>query len=136
MSIDWTAIRDGYNDRYGTGHTIKSMLESIYGKERSMSKMEGILVIEQSAIRRAMVLCGIVIQPRGHLRPTKLDRFKAIPDKELERLSNKEIAERIGSKPCNVIYYKYLKRRNYDYGDRNLQSARRKKPFVERKTTN
>ncbi len=113
--IDWTEIRDGYNNRYGTQHSIKSMLQSVYEKEGSMLRMEHVLGPTQEAIRRAMILCKITIQLPGHRRPTKLDKFKEISD---NGLTDEQIASRIGSTiPC-VRQYQHLKKKGYEYGNK------------------
>ena len=123
--ISWNMITEGYNDLYNVDLTTKEMLESLYREHRNMSVVAEILGVCPYLLRKKMKLYRIQIQPRGHLKPTKLDLFKALPEEELDGLNNKEIAEKIGLSHKTVIYYQYLRRKNYDYGEKNLQSYRR-----------
>ncbi len=126
--IDWDMVTQGYNDNFRTPETkltVKAMLEELYKKTRSMWRMEPILGVNQMTIRAEMIRQGIPMQPRGHLRPTKLDRFKQLTDQELKNLTNKEIADKIGCRSsASIQHYKYLKKCGYDYRGRNLQKKR------------
>ena len=118
--IDWTEIRDGYNEKYGTRHTIKSMLQSLYEKERSLHRMGDVLGANALSISRMLRIHKITIQLRGWLRPTKLDKFKEVAD---YGWTNRRIAIHIGSTiPC-VRYYKWLKRRGYKYGGKEKEGG-------------
>ena len=117
--IDWEMITDGYNDKFGTEFTVREMLEKVYTKERSILRMEPVIGVEQYTIKREMVRRGITIQPKGHPRPTILDRFKLLTDQEVERHTNQEIADMIGCTASkSVAYYRYLRKNNYEYGNR------------------
>ena len=105
MTIEWKSITDGYNDKYGTDYTEKQMWADLYPKYSSQ-KIDTILGVSPLTILARIRKMNIKIEPKGQRRPTRLEKFKAIPRHHRDRLSVTEIAELIGACVGTVRYYK------------------------------
>ncbi len=110
--IDWDMITEGFEEIFNVSMTTKEMLENLYKKYRNLVIVGEILGVDPRKVREKIVMYELPIHPRGHLKPTKLDLFNAIPEEELSRLSNKDIAKKIGSVYGTAVNYQYFRRKN------------------------
>ena len=105
MTIEWKSITDGYNDKYGTDYTEKQMWKAEYPKHTG-KELDKMFMVNHMTILERIRYHGITIEPKGHRRPTRLEKFQAIPQHHRDRLSVTEIAELIGACVGTVRYYK------------------------------
>ena len=112
MTIDWKDITEGYNDKYDTNYTEKQMWRELYPKNTCL-ELEKIFMINPMTIIGRMRYYDIKIEPRGRRHPTKLDKFRTIPNHERAKLSLKELAEITGATKGTLAFYKIK------HGDKN-----------------
>ena len=105
MTIDWKDITKGYNDKYNTAFSEKQMWRELYPKNTCF-ELEKIFMVCPLTILERMRYCDIKIEPRGRRHPTKLDKFRTIPNHERAKLSLKELAEITGATKETLAVYK------------------------------
>ena len=110
--IDWGMITEGYNDLFGCALSTKRMLETLYGEQRNVVRMGDILGVYPYGVLKRLRLHGIEVQPPGHLRPTKMDRFMAIPEDKLDGMGDGEVATETGLAHRSVANYRCVRRKN------------------------
>ena len=105
MTIEWKSLNEEYNDRHGTDYTEKQMWESLY-PEHTCFELETMFMVAPNTILERIGHLGIKIEPRGHRHPTRLDKFRAIPNHKLMDMADDEIAAEIGSCVSTVAHYR------------------------------
>ena len=112
--IDWQDIVQGYNDKNHTSYTEKEMWEALY-PENTVFQLDEILGVNHMTIVERLYFNSIPVLSKGHRHPTYMDKFKAIPERELNALSTIEIAERIQIPISTVRVYQFLRRKDYQH---------------------
>ena len=106
--IEWDMIVDGFNDRYNTHHTLKSMMESLYESMGSVHRMSDVLGICSATILEKLHKLNIEVSPRGGWsRPSIKDRYLQIPQSRREKMNAKQLASELN---CTYCYACILKR--------------------------
>ena len=115
-NVHWDMLVKGYNEENGTSHSVRSMLVCLYAREKSMKRVGDILGVSTSLVHQKIHLEEIPTQPRGHLRPTRMDKLMAIPEDVLSKMSNREVAEKTGIIYGGVPRYRRLRRERIKNG--------------------
>jgi len=105
VTINWQDITEGYNDKYNTNYTEKQMWQEVYPKNTCF-ELEKLFMVSPLTIIERLRYCDIKIEPRGRRHPTKLDKFRTIPNHERAKLSLSQLAEITGATTGTVAFYK------------------------------
>jgi len=125
--IDWNELLEGYNEMYGLHYeTIEEFVKSLYDKNR-IQRSSDILGISNTTFQEKMVELNIPRELKGHRKPTKLDKFKALNDNEAFKLPLGETAKLINVSNNHAQVLRSLRKRGYEYYDGQKNSNRRGK---------
>lgn len=97
--IDWEDLRKGYNRIYKRRYvTVKDMLNSLYKKEQSLTKLSNILGPSIPTISTKLKSLEIKVNGHGgkNHKPIKKTKFLNIPDERLAKMSKIEIMNETG----------------------------------------
>ena len=115
--IDWDALLDGYNEIYDLHYSsIEEFVKSLYDVHR-IEEASKILGVSTSVFQEKMVELKIPREPKGHRKPTKLDKFKMLSDNEAFKLPLGETARLMNVSNNYAQVMRSLRKRGYEYYD-------------------
>jgi len=113
--IDWDELLDGYNEMYDFHfNTIEEFVKSLYDIHR-IEEAAKILGVSTSVFQEKMAELKIPREPKGHRKPTKLDKFKALDDNEAFKLPLGETAKLVNVSDNHAQVLRSLRKRGYEY---------------------
>ena len=105
--IDWNELVEGYGRMYGfLFKDPEDMIVSLYRKEKSLRIVSDTLGVSAQTLSNFLKKRGHVLNlpGRGYKRESRYkDSFLAIPFKEMEKMTNKEIRDITGIETANSV---------------------------------
>ena len=115
--IDWNELLEGYNEMYDLHYSnIEEFVKSLYDVHR-IEEASKILGASTSVFQEKMVELKIPREPKGHRKPTKLDKFKTLSDNEAFKLPLGETAKLMKISNGHAQVMRSLRKRGYEYYD-------------------